>query len=296
MSETHRQPADTDMSTYPPFIRPYKPDLINHCRNKEERDKERDCQINNHHSSEILQVQPYLLIQEEDDDQCAHCRQSSRQHGHECFQITPVQDMVGHHNSAVYHKIQGHCYPRQRIQLHFQPEKIVENNCHSNVNSQTGDYQQQIFQVQRNNPDKYQQDKHRQPCTEINFVQFFADILCSVIAGMHFITGWQCQAYRLHFFHHLIAQLQLIGSFYSRDGHINRIQPIDAIIALRCFFYMGHRYQFIQTDNSAIRSRHRDIRRIELSTDSIRHQHQAYPLFTGRRVHIMRAQKFFIIV
>ena len=113
---------------------------------------------------------------------------------------------------------------------------------------------------------------------------------------MHLIAGRQCQAYVFHFRHHFIAQLQLVGSFHRRDRHINGIQTIDTIVALRFFFHVSYLYEFIQVDDLSVGSRHCDIRRIELPTDSIRHQHQAYPLFTFGRIHVVCTQKFLVIV
>ena len=63
----------------------------------------------------------------------------------------------------------------------LQPEKIIENNRHGNVDSQAGNNQQQILQIQRNNPDGYQQDQYCQPRTEINFIQFLANILRGIV-------------------------------------------------------------------------------------------------------------------
>ena len=180
--------------------------------------------------------------------------------------------------------------------MHLQPEKIIENNRHGNVDSQAGNDQQQILQIQRNNPDEYQQDQYRQPRTEINFIQFLANILRGIIAGMHLVAGRQSQTYCFHFPHHFIAQLQLVSSLYGRDRHINGIQTIDTVIALGRFFHTRYSHQLVQADNLAVRSSHRDVRRNKLPADSIRYQDQTYPLLTTGRIHVVRSQKLFIIM
>ena len=115
MREVNSQPANTYMTPHPAFhAQPLdKHYSIIHGRNKKESHEKRYRQINNHHSCEVLQVQADFLIQKEDNNQSPHCGQGSRQYGHKSFQITPVQNVVRHHNGTVYHKIQGHSNPCQ---------------------------------------------------------------------------------------------------------------------------------------------------------------------------------------
>lgn len=120
----------------------FQPDLFDQGRYEEQSDKQGYGEVDNHHGCKVLQVQPYLLVKEEDDHQSSHCSQSSYQDRHKGFQVTPVQDMVGHHNRIVYHQIERNRNTYQRIELHLQPKKIIENDCYRNIDAQA-DYNQE---------------------------------------------------------------------------------------------------------------------------------------------------------
>ena len=85
---------------------PSQSNLLNHRRYEEQGNQQGYTQVNDDHCRKILQVQPYLLVEEEDDDQCADGGQRSCQHRHESLQVTPPQDMVGHDDDVVYHQVE----------------------------------------------------------------------------------------------------------------------------------------------------------------------------------------------
>lgn len=78
--------------------------LLYHGGNKEQGDGQRYCQVDNYHGSKVLQVQPDLFIQEEDDDERTDCSQCSGQDGEEGSPVMPVADMVGHDDRIVDHQ------------------------------------------------------------------------------------------------------------------------------------------------------------------------------------------------
>ena len=276
---------------------PCQLDLLNHGRNKEQRHHQGYCQIDNHHCREILQIEPYLLIQKENDDQRPHCGKRSRQYRHKSLQVAPVQDMVGHHNRTIYHQIQRNSDSSQRIQLHLQSEKIIENKRHRNVHRQTGDNQKEIFQLARNEPYKHKQNQHRQPGTEINLVQLLPDVFGSIITGMYFIADGKHPANLIHLVHDRPAQLQLVGRLLRSNGKVNRVQPIDAEITLRRLFHAHHRHQLVQTEQLSSGSSHRDRSRVESIGIIFGNQYQTYPLLTTLAgIHIVCPQKLFPVV
>ena len=215
--ECLRQPRQ-DKTPFLPRNPPHQSYLLNHRRNKEQRHHQGNSQIDDHYRCKVLQVEPYPLVKEENDNKRTHRSEGCRQHRQEGLEITPMQNVVGHDNGAVYHQIQRDSDTRQRIKLHLKSEEVVEDKCHRYIYSQAGNYQKKIFQLTSNEPYKYKQDEYRQTGTEVNLVQFFPYVLGRIIAGMHFISDRKYLPNSFHLVHHGTVQLQLVGSFFRSNG------------------------------------------------------------------------------
>ena len=160
--------------------------------------------------------------------------------------------MVAHHNGIVNHKIQRDGDACQRIQLHLQSERIIKNNGYRYIDGQADYNQKQIFGTESNQQYKQKQNGHRHSRTQINLVQFFLNKLRRVITGVNLIPRRKQRPDTIHIRFHFLAQCQLVSRFFRHDRQVNRIQPVNPVIALRLLFHTGNLYQLIQADDSSV--------------------------------------------
>ena len=209
----------------------------------------------------------------------------------------PVQDVVCHDDGGVYHQIERHGDACQRIELHFQLEDVIENHGHADVHRQAGYDEEEVAQPPRDEPDESQQDEHRQSRTPVNLVQLLADVFRGIITRMYLVAGRQDALQRFHLVHYLRGQAQLVGALLRRDGKINGVKPVDAVIALRGGFGMDHVHQFIQAEQLAIGGGHGNGRSVKARGAAFGHQGQANPAAARLVIaHVVCPQEFTAIV
>ena len=203
-----------------PFL---QPETLDQRRDQEKGNRQRDRQVNDNHGREILQVQPDLLIEEEDDHQRADRGQRRRQDREEGLPVVPVTDMVGHHDRVINHETQGNGDARQRIKLYLQPQQVIEDHGDTKIHRQADHDQEQVAGFPGDDPHEQQQDQDREARPQVDRIQLLLDIFRRVVADVHFITGRQALTQVGHRLLHLLGQAQLVGGLLRPDREINRV-------------------------------------------------------------------------
>ena len=182
-------PETGQLSRLPfPFL---QPETLDQRRDQEKGNRQRDRQVNDNHGREILQVQPDLLIEKEDDHQRANRGQRRRQDRKEGLPVVPVADMVGHHDRIINHETQRNGDTRQRIKLDLQPQQVIENHGDTKIHRQADHDQEQIAGLPGNAPHEQQQDQDREARPQVDCIQLLLDIFRRVVTDVHLITGRQ---------------------------------------------------------------------------------------------------------
>ena len=105
-------------------------------RHEEQGDEQGHGKVDDHHRGKVLQVEPDVVIEEEDDHQGSHGGERGSQYRHERLKVMTVHDMVCHDDGAVDHQIERDGDASQGIQLHFQAEEIIEDERHGDIHRQ----------------------------------------------------------------------------------------------------------------------------------------------------------------
>ncbi len=194
--------------------------------------------------------------------------------------------MVGHDDGIVDNQTERNGNARQRIKLDLQTEEVIKDDGNGKVNCQRNGNKKQVTRISGNKQDEKQQDKHRQPASQVNLVQFGMDVFRGIVAVVNFVTGRKCAAEFVDGFVHLPTQPQLVGGFFRRERQVNRIQPVDAVMAVGRLFGVHNFYQLIQADKRTVAVLHGNGRRVESVGIAPRYQHKAHP--RGRIVSAFR--------
>ena len=99
---------------------------------------------------------------------------------------------------------------------------------------------EQIAHVSGNQKDEEQQDKDGQAAAQVDFVQFGMDIFGGIVAAVYLVSGRKQATDFVHSLLNAFTETKLVSGFFGRERDVNRIQAVDAVIALRFLFATLH--------------------------------------------------------
>ena len=161
--------------------------------------------------------------------------------------------------------------------MNLQSEEIVENYGNSQIDGQTYGDKEQIAHVSGNQKDEEQQDKDGQAAAQVDFVQFGMDIFGGVVAAVYLVSGRKQATDFVHSLLNAFTEAELVGAFFGRERDVNRIQAVDAVIALRFLFGMHYFDELIQANQCAVAVFYGDGGGIKSIASTARHQHDTHP-------------------
>src|SRR5690606_36655790 len=127
-----------------PLCKPY---LFDQCRDEQESHEQGYHKVDHYHCREILQVEAYPFIQQEDHGKCADGGDRGGQDRHKSIPVPLVHDMVGHDDGIVDDQAQRDGDAGQGEQLYLQFEQVIEDGGDGQVNEKAGGDQEKVTPV-----------------------------------------------------------------------------------------------------------------------------------------------------